>query len=274
MTEKKQPQSQPTDKLRDILNAVAAAEAKGTPSSAMLSFPIATSTGPVLLDIVNGEPQYGYRKSPAYRVRLQMLDRTKKILQEAGIDVDDLMGERPSYATTTKFMELLKQRQAATPHAGAMAYMRHLLGETAQKAVEAPLTMVYREDETIIDIYPPEAAPAERKPPNRMPQMKPVEGLGRKFAQDVFNARKHTNYRAMLQGAYRSLHPRRDSYGRVMPVRAYGESELRYSRRPTRNAAMERALRVVKYREQVQRLRAEQNKKHLKKAKRHRKAWQ
>lgn len=92
--------------------------------------------------------------------------------------------------------------------------------------------------------------------------------------RNLADSRKHNNYRDKLQGAYRILHPKKDKEGRLLPVRARGESEARMIARPMRDAAMARALRVVARHEEIQRLRREQNKKQFKKVKRHRKAWQ
>jgi hypothetical protein len=97
------------------------------------------------------------------------------------------------------------------------------------------------------------------------------------FASIMRNMAKsltHMGYRMKLSTAYRILHPKKDKEGRLLPVRARGESEARMIARPMRDAAMARALRVVARHEEIQRLRREQNKKQFKKVKRHRKAWQ
>ena len=97
------------------------------------------------------------------------------------------------------------------------------------------------------------------------------------FASIMRNMAKsltHAGYRMKLSTAYRILHPKKDKEGRLLPVRAMGESEARMIARPSRDAAMARALRVVSRHEEIQRLRREQNKKQFKKVKRHRKSWQ
>ncbi len=110
---------------------------------------------------------------------------------------------------------------------------------------------------------------------NTDPAFKRKKKSGLLFLDEVLQGHKHMHYRGKLQTAYRRLHPKKDKEGRVLPVRAYGESEARIiGRSILRDAAWARAMRVVKYRDLVQRLRTEQNKKHLKKVKRHRKSWQ
>lgn len=97
------------------------------------------------------------------------------------------------------------------------------------------------------------------------------------FASIMRNMAKsltHAGYRMKLSTAYRILHPKKDKEGRLIPVRASGESEARMIARMPRDAGMARALRVVSRHEEIQRLRREQNKKQFKKVKRHRKSWQ
>ena len=326
-----------------------------------LNFNVVVQRGPALLGYKDGQPEYGNRTEGTFRPRLQLISKTKQMLEENGIDVDDLMGPSPTYSTQQKFLDLLKKQSDVLtpvyhtddkfvdvyPADGSVSIKgidrKNVFGNRAQAAMKGimgydpatgavtevakwkptvedhtesaiPLTSPYASQaERLNNIYSPLAILASREDDDLLStglqHLVPKGGFrrgelvmiaGRRFGQTMSNrllaqvqaltsqqpSRKPINYlrkmyephyRDYLKEAYRKLHPiiRRDEEGRILPNRAHGESELRIQMRyPLRNRAYAQALRVVKYRELVHRLRHEQNKKHLKKAKRNRKAWQ